>query len=303
MQHFALLKRNLHERSLQLILTIDKNEGDSVMNLNKLTRIACTATVLTGILSSVALAQREPPDRQQQRQERRERIEQMTPEQRQQYFQQRQAERVKNMTTEQRQRYDQRMQQMQQMRRQQQIASVSADDRQRYLMQSAGVTDATAQDAIIAFVLAQTEKRQTVTEAARQLSNLMADANSTPEAISTQLETLRTASKEFRTWKEGALKELDAKIGYTKDSRLQSLLVLVGIIGDESTDAGGFNAIFPKGVAGQGDIIDLLPEDQRNQGGWGGMGGGPGGPPAGGDAPAGGDNPAPAEGVAAPPAQ
>jgi len=51
---------------------------------------------------------------------------------------------------------------------------------------------------------------------------------------------------------------------------------LVGILGDESQDAGGFSAIFPKGVAGTGDIVDLLPKIENN-GGWGGMGGGRGG--------------------------
>jgi hypothetical protein len=237
----------------------------------------CGLTLVTmSMMASVALAQREPPDREQQRQDRRERIEQMTPEQRQQYFQQRSQERLKNMTPEQRQRWEERRAQMQQVQRQQQIAAVGGDERQRYLMQSAGVADATVQDPIIAFVNEQAQKRQTVTEAARKLSDLMADANATPDAISTQLEVLRTASKEFRAWKESALKELDAKIGYSKDSRLQSLLVLVGILGDESTDAGGFNAIFPKGVAGEGDIIDLLPktENQDAWGGWGGRNGG-----------------------------
>jgi hypothetical protein len=247
--------------------------------------LAATALGASLILATVSSqAQQTPPSREERRTERQQQTANMTPEQRQQYYQQRMQERMKNMTPEQRQRWSERQAQMQQMQRQQQIASVSGDDRQRYLMKTAGVTDTAVQDPIIAFVNEQAQKRQPVTEAARKLSDLMADANSTPDAISAQLETLRTASKEFRTWKEGALKELDAKIGYTKDSRLQSLLVLVGILGDESTDAGGFNAIFPKGVAGEGDIIDLLPKTE-NQGGWGGGRGGQNG---------GGQNPAPA---------
>ena len=270
--------------------------------------LSCTASGALLLESNAAYAQRSPQERrQEQREERQERRENMTPEQREQARQQREQQwqqRLRDMTPEQRQRFEQRRAQMEQMRRQEQIANVSGDDRQRYLMQSAGVADVAAQDAIIAFVTAQMERRQPVTEAARRLSDSLADANSTPEAISGQLEALRVASKEFRAWKEGALKELDAKIGYTKDSRLQSLLVLVGILGDESTDAGGFNAIFPKGVAGQGDIIDLLPKTEGDQGGWGGFGGGRGG--QGGDggnqnpAPAG--DAAPAGGVAAAPA-
>jgi hypothetical protein len=246
------------------------------MRISKLASLVTLSIIGLGSTMSIdaVWAQREPPTREERRDLRRQQTQNMTPEQRQQYYQQRMQERMRTMTPEQRQRWDARRAQMEQMRRQEQIASVSGDDRQRYLMQSAGVSDTTVQDAIIAFVNDQAQKRQTVTEAARKLSDLMADASATPDAISAQLEVLRAASKEFRTWKEGALKELDAKIGYSKDSRLQSLLVLVGIIGYESTDAGGFNAIFPKGVAGEGDIIDLLPKTDNNQGGFGGWGGG-----------------------------
>jgi hypothetical protein len=247
------------------------------MRISKLTSLVTLSIICLGSTVSIDVvwAQREPPTRDERRDLRRQQTQNMTPEQRQQYYQQRMQERMRTMTPEQRQRWEERRAQMQQMQRQEQIAAVSGDERQRFLMQSAGVADATVQDPIIAFVNEQAQKRQTVTEAARKLSDLMADANATPEAIGAQLEVLRTASKEFGAWKEDALKEFDAKIGYSKDSRLQSLLVLVGILGYESADAGGFNAIFPKGVAGEGDIIDLLPKTE-NQGGWGGWGGGNG---------------------------
>lgn len=233
-----------------------------------------TTLAIGSILPGISFAQQTPPSRQERRETQRERMEQMTPEQQQQYRQQRRQERMNNMTPEQRQRWSERQAQMQQNQRQQQVASVSGDDRQKYLMTSAGISDMTVQDAIIAFVNEQSQRRQPVTEAATQLSALLADATTTPEALSAQVTKLQTASKDFRTWKEGALKELDTKIGYSKNPRLQSLLTLVGILGDESTDAGGFNAIFPKGLAGTGDIVDLLPKTEENQGGGrGGRGG------------------------------
>jgi hypothetical protein len=48
---------------------------------------------------------------------------------------------------------------------------------------------------------------------------------------------------------------MDVLVLSTDDTnpRLKSLLVLVGIIGDEASDAGGFNAIFPGGLAGGGE--------------------------------------------------
>lgn len=244
----------------------------------------------TAIMATSSLAQREPPDRQETREERRARMEKMAPEERQQFRQQRWQERLKSMTPEQRERFEAGRVQMEQFQRQQQIAAVSADERQRFLMQSAGVSEIAEQDALLAFAIELSQHRQPVTEAATQLSTLLGDVASSPEALSTQLTKLQTASKSFRTWKEGALKELDVKVNYSTNARMQSLLILVGILGDESMDAGGFSAIFPKGVAGTGDIIDLLPK-MENQG-WGGMGSGRGGRNGGQDAPA--DAPTPA---------
>lgn len=225
---------------------------------------------------SSAQAQREPTTRTEKRSQRQQQTENMTPEQRQQYYQQRMQERERTMTPEQRQRWTERRAQMEQMQRQQQLAAASPEDRQKFLMESAGVTDTSVQDAIMAFAIEQAKQRQSVTEAAKTLSDTLADTNAAPDAAGAQLEKLQSASKEFRTWKEGALKELDAKIGYSKDAKLKSFLVLIGIVGDEGSDAGGFNAIFPKGLAGNGDIADKLPKIENNWGG-GNRGGGNGG--------------------------
>jgi hypothetical protein len=216
----------------------------------------------TAILTPSVFAQRQAPDRSRTRDENRARIEQMAPEQRQQYFQERMQERLKNMTPEQRQRFEAFRSQMGEMQRQQQVASASGEDRQKFLMQSAGVNDPETQNAIIAFVMEQARQRQPVTDAALKLSELLADKSAADEAIAAQQKTLSAASKAFRVWKEGALKELDSKINFSASARLKSLLMLVGIIGDEGSDAGGFNAIFPKGLAGGGDITSMLPPAQ-----------------------------------------
>lgn len=225
-------------------------------------RRAVLLLAATAALTPSVFAQRQAPDRGRTRDENRARIEQMTPEQRGQYFQGRIQERLKNMTPEQRQRFESFRAQMSEMQRQQQVASVSGEDRQKFLMQSAGVNDPETQNAIIAFVMEQATQRQPVTAAALKLSELLADKSATDETISAQQETLSAASKTFRTWKEGALKELDAKIKFSENARLKSLLMLVGIVGDEGSDAGGFNAIFPKGLAGGGDIMTMLPPMQ-----------------------------------------
>ncbi len=249
------------------------------------------ATLLTSVLTSGAFAQRErtQEDRQQTRENRQERNDQLTPEQRRQNFEQRWQERYKNATPEQRTRMDQQRQMMQQQQRQMQLAQVSGEDRQRYLMKSAGIEDAETQDLIFAFVKSQSEHRLTVTEEGRKLSLMLADAATTPEAFTEQHEKLKTAAKEFRVWKEGALKELDSKIHFSTNPRLNALLALVSIIGDEGTDAGGFNAMFPNGLAGDGDLAALLPPVEWGGRGGGGFGGG-GNRGGGGDGAAGGGN-------------
>lgn len=225
---------------------------------------------LTAIVGGIlpADAQRERPSRDERREQRQERRQDLTPEQRRQQWQQR----MQNMTPEQRQRWEARRAQMEQMQRQEQLASVSGEERQKHLLNSAGVESTEVQDAILAFVIEQAKQRVSVTEAALALSNRLADKAASPEAINTDLEKLTAASKAFRAWKEGALKELDTKVSFSQNPRVKSLLVLVGIIGDESSDAGGFNVIFPKGLAGGGDIAELLPRPEG--GGWGGGRGG-----------------------------
>lgn len=152
-----------------------------------------------------------------------------------------------------------------QMMRQRQVANLTPEQRQKYLLESAGVKTSTVQNAIISFAAELAAQRQEVTKVALSLSALLADNTASDIAIGDELKKLEEASKKYREWNESALKEFDQKVGYSKDIRLRSLLVLIGIIGDAASDAGGFNAIFPKGLVGEGDIADLLPAPQMGE--------------------------------------
>jgi hypothetical protein len=256
-----------HSAPTKTILKPSSFSGEKFMHPTNLKKIITTVTltaIAAGSLwnSNAAWAQRQAPSRADTRDERRQQTENMTPEQRREYYQGRIQERLKNMTPEQRQRFESFRAQLGEMQRQQQIASVSGEDRQKFLMQSAGIEDSETQNAIIEFVMEQARRRQPVIEAASKLSELLADKTTSNEVLATQQETLTAASKAFRSWKEIALKELDAKVKFSENARLKSLLILVGIIGDEAGDAGGFNAIFPKGLAGGGDITTMLPPMQ-----------------------------------------
>lgn len=265
-----------------------------------------TLAVITGVLPPTGIAQAQPagitPELRQEMEERfrnlppeqqrqiEERLRNMSPEQLQQL-----AERYGNMSPEQRQQFEERFMRLGRGQgggrggggegeggggRWGRQVEISSEDRQKYLMTSAGITDVAVQNAIIAFVAEQAAQRQPVTEAALEVSKLLADKNASPAALTAAQENLTGASKAFRSWKEGALKSLDEKVSYSQNPRVRGLLVLVGIIGDEATDAGGFNAIFPGGLAGGGDIMALVPqrggrgEGRGNRGGRGGRNGG-----------------------------
>jgi len=147
-------------------------------------KIALTLLVLSG-LSNTAHAQRDPKSREEKRTERQDVISKMTPEQRQQYFQNRMQDRAKNMTPEQRQRMAERMQQMQNGGGQnwggqngdaagadgqgdpQQGAATAKANQMRAAMIAAGITETPVQDDIIAFILQQEKVRASLLQVAQ----------------------------------------------------------------------------------------------------------------------------------------
>lgn len=223
-----------------------------------------TLAVYSGT-TGIAEAQRQQPSRDERREQRREEIERMTPEQRQQYFRTRREERLRNMTPEQRQQWEQRRQEWQ--RRQAEGGGQGgwggpggqggwgapgeqggwgAPDQQENVdvMANAGITDDTVKDAIRAFVAAQQEARKPLLEMARQITLELGKADMTNEQIAARLKEFRTATAVDQKRYETALQELDTKIGYTKNARLETFLMMAGILGYEAPQVGGSVAIF-----------------------------------------------------------
>jgi hypothetical protein len=267
------------------------------------------APVMLSALASTVLpahAQRERPSREERRGQRQERRQQMTPEQRQQAIQQR----LQNMTPEQRQRMQQRFQErMQQMtpeqRQQAQQALQNGDfaalqgmmggrggqggrggfgggnaaareERQRQLMVQSGITDKTVQDTIIEFVRTQEQARRPLLQMARDLSQNLATRPN--EEITTVLAAFRKAAADDQTRYEAALKELDQKIQYSANPKIETFLTLIGVIGNEVLPIGGPAAVFPPPAGGQGGRGGR--GGRGGQGGRGGRGGANGAPAA-----------------------
>lgn len=136
----------------------------------------------------------------------------------------------------------------------------------RRTMNEAGFTQTATQDAVIAFMAAQDEAAQPLRDQMRKLGEAMRDTTVTDAQMAPLLADFRMAVEAERARRAKALKDLDAKIGYSKKPRLDAMLTLAGIIGDEASLVGG-------GGRGMGD----------GRGMGGGRGGWPGGGGAGGD--------------------
>lgn len=163
---------------------------------------------------------------------------------------------IQNMTPEQRAAFQQQAQQRMEQRREEQTRNNLIEQ---------GFTNKDSQNAILEFVKAQTKARAPIREQAQKLTEALRDQDVTDPEITTQLADLRTAIKTEKERTETAEKELDAKIGYTKNARLDALLTTQGILGDESFYSGGGG-----GFGGRGG-------GQGFGGGQGGRGGGQGG--------------------------
>jgi len=244
------------------------------MNWNLTPGLAGSGAVLALSLAStgVAHAQRDPADRQQQRTDARQRIQDMTPEQRQQYFQQR----LNDMTPEQRQQMQQRMAQ-----RQAQMAQARWDFI-RQLMTKAGYIEKADQDAVIQFMQTQEAAYKSVLALAQNIGTEVPKQDVTDDTFTQQLVQFRSAYKTAKAKYDADLAALDKQISFSTQPRLEALLTTIGIIGPEVPSLGGAAAVYPN-----------TPMSGRGGGfGGGGFGGGAGG----GGARGGGAAPAPGAG-------
>jgi hypothetical protein len=165
------------------------------------------------------------------------------------------------MTPEQRQQWmEQRQQQMQQARA----------EGVRRMLTGAGFTQTGLQDAVVSFVQKQDEAVRGLQEQARKVNQALRNGGMTEAQLATLLSDFRTEVAQERTRRARALKELDAEVGFSKQPRLDALLTMSGMIGDEAYLAGvGGGRGGPGGPGG--------PGGWGGRGGWGGPGGGPGG--------------------------
>ena len=129
-----------------------------------------------------------------------------------------------------------------------------------------GFSQKTIQDPVVHFALAQATDRRVVGEKAGKLREALANKASDAQ-ISAALSGLRAAQKSAKQRRDKGLKDLNAKIAYSKKPRLDAVLTLAGIVGDGPLMGG-------RGFGGRGGFGG--PRDGGGRRGFGGPGG-PGG--------------------------
>lgn len=127
------------------------------------------------------------------------------------------------------------------------------------MLSEAGFIDKDVQDAVIAFANAQDAERRAMGEKVQKLMQAVREGEDN-EAIAALLADVRADAKANDTKREAALNALDAQIHFKSNARLEAILVLAGLTGEE----------FGGGPMGG-------PRGGNRGGGPGGRGGGPGG--------------------------
>lgn len=236
------------------------------MNTIKSLQVLAAAALISAA-SRPALAQRDPADRDAQRAERRQRIQNMTPEQRQQFFQQRQGARgqrgqgqapglgqgqnqqqmMQNMTPEQLAQWQQRQAERTAQR------ETAKWNWVRQTLIASGYTEAATQDAVIAFMQAQEKAREPLRQQARALAETLVNGTVTDEKRVADLAAFRSAVEADKARYTSELAALDAAVKFSTQPRLETLLTLLGVVGAEAPTLGGVGAIFPQSpMAGGG---------------------------------------------------
>ncbi|RYX85441.1 hypothetical protein EON83_05600 [bacterium] len=234
---------------------------------------------LLGATLGTAHAQRAPIERSDRRAQRQQAMQNMTPEQRAQFAQNQRQQRLNAATPEQRARMEAQRANRQnngtgtgtqngatgagttgtrnggtrngsQSNDTATMTDAQRETAMRALMTSVGITDKAQQDPIVTFVFAQVKAREPVLKIAREVATSLQDGKSTPDQIKVKWTSYQSALDTDKTRFEKELATLDAKIGWSKDARLQSFLSFVGVLNPDVALIGGSQAIFtdPKKV-------------------------------------------------------
>ena len=116
---------------------------------------------------------------------------------------------------------------------------------------TAGFTDKTLQDAVVAYVDAYEKAKQPLRDQGAKVVAALRDKAATDAQLTTALADFRTAAATLLGQRKVAQADLDTKIGYTKTPRLEAYLTMIGVLGDEASLLGQIGG-GGRGGAGRG---------------------------------------------------
>ena len=113
------------------------------------------------------------------------------------------------------------------------------EDNLREMMTRNGVTDAATQDSVVAFLSNEMQTRQPLRQMGEKLQRALGDQSVTDDQIKAMIADYQNAQDLEKQNRAKAQSDLDAKIHYSQNPRLQGLLMLMGVLGDGPPLMGG----------------------------------------------------------------
>jgi hypothetical protein len=108
----------------------------------------------------------------------------------------------------------------------------SPEENVRMILAQAGVNDAATQTAVLDYIKADIEARSPLREQGKSLLKALQAGAVTDDQLLALVTDYRAAQQAEKARRERAQADLDAKINYSKNPRLEAILLLTGLIGD-----------------------------------------------------------------------
>ncbi|MEO6906857.1 MAG: hypothetical protein ABI210_03110 [Abditibacteriaceae bacterium] len=102
----------------------------------------------------------------------------------------------------------------------------------RQMMTNNGITDTSTQDAVLAYLSNELETRKPLRQMGVKLQRALTDQSITDDQIKAMIADYKNAQDLESQNRTKAQSDLDAKIHYSKNPRLQGMLMLMGVLGD-----------------------------------------------------------------------
>jgi hypothetical protein len=120
------------------------------------------------------------------------------------------------------------------------------EDGMRQMMNQAGVNDAPTQDIILAYVKADTEARGPLRQQSMKLFQAVRNGGVTDDQLLALITDYRASQEAEKVRRKSAEADLEAKVHFSKNPRLEAMLLLGGLIGE----SGGGGPMFMGGGGG-----------------------------------------------------